>query len=84
MYLKAENLVYYIMTLQVPHTSAPYFNTELAWELSKKTLHQHRLQRTPLKLAVSVPPAPWTLGQTSGHIEFNRCILSIKIRFFQT
>ena len=58
MYLKVENL-YYIMTLQVPHTSAPYFNTELAWELSKKTLHQHRLQRTPLKLAVSAPPLPY-------------------------
>ena len=36
----------------VPHTSAPYFNTELAWELTRKTLHQHRLQRTPLKLTV--------------------------------
>eukprot|EP00116_Pleurobrachia_bachei_P005887 sb/3466149/ len=34
----------------VLHTNAPYFNTELAWEMTKKNLHQHRLQRTPLKL----------------------------------
>ena len=37
----------------VSHVSSPYFNTELAWELTRKTLHQHRLQRTPLKLTVS-------------------------------
>uniref|UniRef100_A0A671KE96 Centrosomal protein 120 n=1 Tax=Sinocyclocheilus anshuiensis TaxID=1608454 RepID=A0A671KE96_9TELE len=28
----------------------PQFYTELAWELDRKTLHQHRLQRTPIKL----------------------------------
>ncbi|XP_070542235.1 centrosomal protein of 120 kDa-like isoform X2 [Ptychodera flava] len=32
------------------HAETPEFSTELAWELSKKALHQHRLQRTPIKL----------------------------------
>ena len=36
----------------VSHASSPRVNTELAWELTRKTLHQHRLQRTPLKLQV--------------------------------
>ncbi|XP_038143058.1 centrosomal protein of 120 kDa [Cyprinodon tularosa] len=34
----------------VEHREQPQFNTELAWELDRKTLHQHRLQRTPIKL----------------------------------
>ncbi|XP_029366024.1 centrosomal protein of 120 kDa isoform X2 [Echeneis naucrates] len=32
------------------HREQPQFNTELAWELDRRTLHQHRLQRTPIKL----------------------------------
>ena len=36
----------------VNHASSPRVNTELAWELTRKALHQHRLQRTPLKLQV--------------------------------
>lgn len=36
----------------VSHASSPRVNTELAWELTRKALHQHRLQRTPLKLQV--------------------------------
>ena len=36
----------------VDHVIQPIINTELAWSLSKKTLHQHRLQRTPIKLQV--------------------------------
>ncbi|XP_076859626.1 centrosomal protein of 120 kDa [Brachyhypopomus gauderio] len=34
----------------VAHTEQPQFSTELAWEIDRKTLHQHRLQRTPIKL----------------------------------
>uniref|UniRef100_A0A3Q2G1G0 C2 domain-containing protein n=1 Tax=Cyprinodon variegatus TaxID=28743 RepID=A0A3Q2G1G0_CYPVA len=34
----------------VEHREQPQFSTELAWELDRKTLHQHRLQRTPIKL----------------------------------
>ncbi|NXA27006.1 CE120 protein, partial [Ibidorhyncha struthersii] len=39
-----------LATDPVKHTSKPQFATELAWELDRKALHQHRLQRTPIKL----------------------------------
>ncbi|XP_053329933.1 centrosomal protein of 120 kDa [Spea bombifrons] len=39
-----------LMTDPVPHLDQPHFATELAWELDRKALHQHRLQRTPIKL----------------------------------
>ncbi|XP_076337105.1 centrosomal protein of 120 kDa-like isoform X2 [Tachypleus tridentatus] len=34
----------------IPHTADPDFSTELAWEVDKRSLHLHRLQRTPIKL----------------------------------
>ncbi|XP_075457021.1 centrosomal protein of 120 kDa isoform X1 [Ascaphus truei] len=39
-----------LSTDPVPHLEQPEFATELAWELDRKSLHQHRLQRTPIKL----------------------------------
>ncbi|XP_069481685.1 centrosomal protein of 120 kDa [Ambystoma mexicanum] len=39
-----------LATDPVGHMERPEFATELAWELDRKTLHQHRLQRTPIKL----------------------------------
>ncbi|KFQ21742.1 Centrosomal protein of 120 kDa, partial [Mesitornis unicolor] len=39
-----------LATDPVEHTNQPEFATELAWELDRKALHQHRLQRTPIKL----------------------------------
>ncbi|NXO92246.1 CE120 protein, partial [Certhia brachydactyla] len=39
-----------LATDPVEHTDEPKFATELAWELDRKALHQHRLQRTPIKL----------------------------------
>ncbi|XP_071340092.1 centrosomal protein of 120 kDa isoform X2 [Trachinotus anak] len=39
-----------LSTDPVEHREQPQFNTELAWELDRRTLHQHRLQRTPIKL----------------------------------
>ncbi|KAM3611764.1 uncharacterized protein V6R79_023822 [Siganus canaliculatus] len=39
-----------LATDPVEHRDQPQFNTELAWELDRRTLHQHRLQRTPIKL----------------------------------
>uniref|UniRef100_A0A8C5MS02 Centrosomal protein of 120 kDa n=1 Tax=Leptobrachium leishanense TaxID=445787 RepID=A0A8C5MS02_9ANUR len=39
-----------LSTDPVPHSNQPQFATELAWELDRKALHQHRLQRTPIKL----------------------------------
>ncbi|NXC72824.1 CE120 protein, partial [Anhinga anhinga] len=40
----------HLATDPVEHTDQPEFATELAWELDRKALHQHRLQRTPIKL----------------------------------
>ncbi|XP_067886022.1 centrosomal protein of 120 kDa isoform X2 [Heterodontus francisci] len=39
-----------LATDPVDHKSQPEFVTELAWELDKRSLYQHRLQRTPIKL----------------------------------
>ncbi|XP_042530326.1 centrosomal protein of 120 kDa isoform X1 [Dipodomys spectabilis] len=39
-----------LATDPVDHTDQPEFATELAWEIDRKVLHQHRLQRTPIKL----------------------------------
>ncbi|KAM5193093.1 centrosomal protein of 120 kDa isoform 2-T2 [Mantella aurantiaca] len=39
-----------LCTDPVPHLEQPQFTTELAWELDRRALHQHRLQRTPIKL----------------------------------
>ncbi|XP_044052477.1 centrosomal protein of 120 kDa isoform X2 [Siniperca chuatsi] len=39
-----------LATDPVEHRDQPQFSTELAWELDRRTLHQHRLQRTPIKL----------------------------------
>ncbi|XP_056097883.1 centrosomal protein of 120 kDa [Rhinichthys klamathensis goyatoka] len=39
-----------LATDAVEHREHPQFCTELAWELDRRTLHQHRLQRTPIKL----------------------------------
>ncbi|XP_068693226.1 centrosomal protein of 120 kDa-like isoform X1 [Montipora foliosa] len=39
-----------LVTDPIDHLESPTFTTELAWELSKKSLHQHRLQRTPIKI----------------------------------
>ncbi|KAG7259849.1 hypothetical protein CRUP_023333 [Coryphaenoides rupestris] len=39
-----------LSTDPVEHRDQPQFCTELAWELDRRTLHQHRLQRTPMKL----------------------------------
>ncbi|XP_029916565.1 centrosomal protein of 120 kDa [Myripristis murdjan] len=39
-----------LATDPVDHREQPQFSTELAWELDRRTLHQHRLQRTPIKL----------------------------------
>ena len=43
-----------ITTEALKHTDSPRFNTELAWEIDRTSLHQHRLQRTPIKLQVSL------------------------------
>ncbi|XP_062237259.1 centrosomal protein of 120 kDa isoform X2 [Platichthys flesus] len=39
-----------LSTDPVEHRERPQFSSELAWELDRRTLHQHRLQKTPIKL----------------------------------
>uniref|UniRef100_H2XK78 C2 domain-containing protein n=1 Tax=Ciona intestinalis TaxID=7719 RepID=H2XK78_CIOIN len=39
-----------LATDPVSHSDSPSFTTELAWEMDKKSLHQHRMHRTPIKL----------------------------------
>ncbi|XP_041251920.1 centrosomal protein of 120 kDa isoform X2 [Onychostruthus taczanowskii] len=55
-----------LATDPVEHTDQPEFATELAWELDRKALHQHRLQRTPIKLQCfaldPVSPAKENIG----------------------
>lgn len=34
----------------VNHGEAPEITQELAWQISKKSLQQHKLQRTPIKI----------------------------------
>ncbi|XP_061585706.1 centrosomal protein of 120 kDa-like [Cololabis saira] len=47
-----------LSTDPVDHVETPQFNTELAWELDRRALHRHRLQRTPIKLQCwSLDPA---------------------------
>ena len=40
-----------LTTDPVDHSESPDFTQELAWELDKKSLHQHRLQRTSVKVS---------------------------------
>ena len=39
-----------LATDPVEHVEAPNFTTELAWEMDRKALHQHKMLRTPIKL----------------------------------
>ncbi|KAF7250551.1 hypothetical protein EYD10_03992 [Varanus komodoensis] len=59
-----ENLA----TDPVEHTDQPEFATELAWELDRKALHQHRLQRTPIKLQCFALDALSAAKETVGYI----------------
>ena len=39
-----------LATDPVDHVEAPNFTTELAWEMDRRALHQHKMLRTPVKL----------------------------------
>jgi len=41
-----------LTTDPVPHVDTPFFGQELAWELDKKSLRQHRLQRSSVKVVI--------------------------------
>ncbi|KAL7988832.1 hypothetical protein Chor_007751 [Crotalus horridus] len=58
----------HLATDPVEHTDQPEFATELAWELDRKALHQHRLQRTPVKLQCFALDSLSAVKETIGYI----------------
>lgn len=57
-----------LATDPVDHTDQPEFATELAWEIDRKALHQHRLQRTPIKLQCFALDPLSSTKETIGYI----------------
>ncbi|KAJ8777455.1 hypothetical protein J1605_014838 [Eschrichtius robustus] len=57
-----------LATDPVDHTDQPEFATELAWEIDRKALHQHRLQRTPIKLHCFALDPVSSSRETIGYI----------------
>ncbi|XP_073734690.1 centrosomal protein of 120 kDa isoform X4 [Callorhinus ursinus] len=57
-----------LATDPVDHTDQPEFATELAWEIDRKALHQHRLQRTPIKLQCFALDPVSSAKETIGYI----------------
>uniref|UniRef100_A0A672JZ09 Centrosomal protein of 120 kDa n=1 Tax=Sinocyclocheilus grahami TaxID=75366 RepID=A0A672JZ09_SINGR len=57
-----------LATDPVEHKEQPQFCTELAWELDRKTLHQHRLQRTPIKLQCYAVDSGTSARECVGYI----------------
>ncbi|XP_055154952.1 centrosomal protein of 120 kDa isoform X2 [Symphalangus syndactylus] len=57
-----------LATDPVHHTDQPEFATELAWEIDRKALHQHRLQRTPIKLQCFALDPITSAKETIGYI----------------
>ncbi|NXE48495.1 CE120 protein, partial [Casuarius casuarius] len=60
-----------LATDPVEHTDQPEFATELAWELDRKALHQHRLQRTPIKLQCFALDPVTSTKENIGYIVLN-------------
>ncbi|KAE8291779.1 Centrosomal protein of 120 kDa [Larimichthys crocea] len=57
-----------LATDPVEHRDQPQFSTELAWELDRRTLHQHRLQRTPIKLQCFAIDSVNKMRESVGYI----------------
>ncbi|XP_036164874.1 centrosomal protein of 120 kDa isoform X1 [Myotis myotis] len=57
-----------LATDPVDHIDQPEFATELAWEIDRKALHQHRLQRTPIKLQCFALDALTSAKETIGYV----------------
>ena len=50
------------------HVETPDFTQELAWELDKKGLQQHRLQRTSIKIQVYAVDSVSTMREVIGYV----------------
>ncbi|XP_067270694.1 centrosomal protein of 120 kDa isoform X2 [Pseudorasbora parva] len=57
-----------LATDAVEHREQPQFCTELAWELDRRTLHQHRLQRTPIKLQCYAVDSSSSVKECVGYV----------------
>jgi len=50
------------------HVETPDFTQELAWELDKKALHQHRLQRSSVKVQLYAISTATTMKEAVGFV----------------
>lgn len=57
-----------LATDPVDHVETPDFTQELAWELDKKALQQHRLQRTSIKIQCFAYDVQSTLKEAIGYV----------------
>ena len=60
-----------LSTDPIPHNgpiTGYEINSELAWQISKKSLHEHRLKRTPLKIIVFAHDVKTNSRTPMGHI----------------
>ena len=56
-----------LCTDPLPHTGGTMvIDTELAWEMTRKALQQHKLNRTPIKLQVNCQLVIYTGEQDDG------------------
>jgi len=62
-----------MVTDPVPYEDSPNFTQELAWPANNKTLHQHRLQRSAVKIMVrsSDPNAGQASREEIGYVVLN-------------
>lgn len=57
-----------LSTDPVDHIETPNFTQELAWELDKKGLQQHRLQRTSIKIQCYATDGSGTVKEAVGYV----------------
>ena len=57
-----------LATDPVPHVDAPNFTTELAWEMDRRALHQHKMQRTPIKLQCYAVDTSTMIRESVGYV----------------
>ena len=57
-----------LSTDPIDHVENPDFTQELAWELDKKSLQQHRLQRTSIKIQCYAVDTSTTMKEAVGYV----------------
>lgn len=57
-----------LATDPVPHIETPEFTNEVAWELDKKGLHQHKMQRTSIKVQVYAQEFSSSVREAVGYV----------------